>query len=114
LKKTIKERKHEEKLKKKEEDGVGSAVSHSSDGGGGGGLDMMSELKRRLESRRSGISSEKAPAKSGPVTGSSSELTSPTSVFSPSSAMANVSALIPPPPASDLDDDDDDEDEDWE
>ncbi|KAH7638091.1 hypothetical protein HUG17_9196 [Dermatophagoides farinae] len=61
-KKTIKERKHDEKLKKKDalEDSITESPMNTSNqtNNNNKGLDMMAELRKRLESRRSGISSD--------------------------------------------------------
>ncbi|OTF83620.1 hypothetical protein BLA29_004043 [Euroglyphus maynei] len=118
--KTIKERKHDEKLKKKDalEDSIADSSINQTNNNNNNtkGLDMMSELRKRLESRRSGISSDHKQ------TLNKSNNTDRTIKFDAGSAMANMSALIPPPPSSKLstiqvnqstDDDDDDNDKDF-
>ncbi|KAH9501132.1 Arp2/3 complex-mediated actin nucleation [Dermatophagoides farinae] len=126
-KKTIKERKHDEKLKKKDalEDSITESPMNTSNqtNNNNKGLDMMAELRKRLESRRSGISSDHQHKSNN--TDRTTTIKLPT--FDAASTMANMSALIPPPSTTtsnqrnddngDDDDDDDDENdknfEDW-
>ena len=122
-KKTIKERKHDEKLKKKDalEDSMTESPinNQTNNNNNNKGLDMMSELRKRLESRRSGISSDHQQI----VNKSNTDRTIKSPTFDANSAMLNMSALIPPPPPPTIstsnqtnhssDDDDDKDFEDW-
>lgn len=86
--KTIKEQKLDEKLKKKE---VGEATVESKTAEDPNKpMDMMDELRKRLDSRRSAFSNESSKKK----------------FSNHSSVVANMSALIPPPlPTQDTDSD---------
>lgn len=109
--KTVKERKHDQKLKKREEEeeaGIQTKTSKSEP------MDMMSELRKRLESRRSGISSDKKPTSS---TTFSTKEDNRKEINFPHDAIRSMSALIPPPPPQEDDQSDssgqDFNDEDW-
>ena len=126
IKKTIKERKHDEKLKKKEDNheetkddgenaGSGPSSTIHSSSNKNAPMDMMAELQKRLESRRTGISSEKRKSEGF----GSNNISNNSNKSIGAQAMDNVMARIPEPVAKNFksssgDADDGDESDDTE